>query len=222
MIDIATKNQLSKIGISIQYISDDHQLKTIPIAIKELIDYNTGGNLAKVVSDALKKYGLSIAQVITCTTDNGSNMIKMIDEFDVFTSDISTENANTEIESEQTDEEDSDQILIDDINIREVLREPISDDDALDLIFDESSLFEDMLDEMVNELQHQHGNQIFTAESIRCAAHTLQLAVKDALDKIGPNIKNVIALRSRVAKFLRCKKSKVKLLKADIKTILPS
>lgn len=184
-----------------------------------MIDFNTGRNLAKVVTDTLAEYGLSMAQVITCTTDNGSNMLKMLDEFDVFTSDISTENTNIEIESDQTIEESNDQGLMDDINIREV---PISDDDALDLIFDESSLFEDILEEMVNELQHQNDSQIFSVDSIRCAAYTLQLAVRDALDKISPNIKNVIELCSRVAKFLRCKNAKVKLLKAGIKTILPS
>lgn len=192
MIDIATKNRLSILGISIQYISEDHLPKTVPIGIKELIDFNTERNLAKVVTDTLAEYGLSMAQVITCTTDNGSNMLKMLDEFDVFTSDISTENTNIEIESDQTIEESNDQELMDDINIREVLQDPISDDDALDLIFVESSLFEDILEEMVSELQHQNGSQIFSVDSIRCAAHTLQLAVRDASDKISPNIKNVI------------------------------
>lgn len=218
MIDIATKNRRSVLGISIQYVFQGLP-KIVPIGIKELVEESTGKNLAKTVAGTLAQYELNMGQVITCTTDNGSNMLTMTEELDYITK-SSTTIANNNIEPMNVEDENSG--LMDDLNIIDVLDEPeMSDDAVLDVIFDENSLYEEMLDEIVEELRVQHGNQTFYVESIRCAAHTLQLAVKDALERINPNIRNVIKLCSRVAKLLRCKRSKIELKKAGIETILP-
>lgn len=156
-----------------------------------------------------------MSQVLTSTTDNGSNMLTMSTELDNIAGEIA---AATNIEIEPTNIEsntdvytvDAENQLIDDLQIIDLLDEPeISEDAELDNIFDVDSLYEVMLDETMGESRDRHELQTFYVESIRCAAHTLQLAIKDALDNIDPNVKNVISLCSRVAKILRQKTSKV-------------
>lgn len=191
MIDIATKNGRSILGISIQYICN-HEPKTVSIGIKELKEESTGKNLAKMVAETLAQYEISMAQVLTCTTDNGSNMLTMTDELDNFTNEF---NAN-EIHGNVADGANDEANYTDDINITQILQQPDDDEAILDEIFDENALYKEMLNELVEELRLRHNSQIFSVDSIRCAAHTLQLAVKDALDAVHCNTKNVIELQN--------------------------
>lgn len=77
MVDITTKNKRSIFGISIQYIKDA-QLKIRSIGMIELHESHTGVYLSKLVCERLQKFGIELCQILTITTDNGSNVVKMI------------------------------------------------------------------------------------------------------------------------------------------------
>lgn len=101
-----------------------------------------------------------------------------------------------------------------------------TDDDVIDMIFEECDInlgsnsdaddsqsqgqmhevhIEDILQQVATE--HNHGDS-FNLSGIRCAAHTLQLVVKDALAALPQETKNVIKLCRRVAKILRLESTK--------------
>lgn len=58
--------------------------------------------------------------------------------------------------------------------------------------------------------------------SIKCAAHTLQLAVRDALECLDKKDKNAINLCRRAAKFLRLQSTKNEMRKIGLTSVYPA
>ncbi|XP_055306894.1 uncharacterized protein LOC129571157, partial [Sitodiplosis mosellana] len=98
-----------------------------------------------------------------------------------------------------------------------------SDDDAIDMIFEECEIDpkndveseqrvgsnnSNVLGQIMPQISVEHGHQSFDLSAIRCAAHTLQLVVKDALNNMPQETKNIILLCRRVAKILRLESTK--------------
>lgn len=79
MCDIATKHGRSLFGFSIQYVANGkHRIRSIGMI--HLDKSHTGKYLASLIAKRLKEYGVVKDQLLTITTDNGTNMIKMIKE----------------------------------------------------------------------------------------------------------------------------------------------
>lgn len=97
----------------------------------------------------------------------------------------------------------------------------ITDDEALNIIFDASSVYEDLLATLVVDIRARTGNHHLFMASIKCATHTLQLAIKDAIKLLGQTDSNAISLCRVVAKFLRLQSTKTELFRAGIKSIVP-
>lgn len=64
-------------------------------------------------------------------------------------------------------------------------------------------------------------NRSIFVNQVNCASHTLQLVVKDGLDALSQEHKNVIKLCREFAKFIRRQSSLNKLVKHGIKIKLP-
>lgn len=79
MVDAAKRNGRAIFGISIQY-KYEGVLKVVTIGMCELKDSYTADYLADVLVAVLAKYGITLAQVLSITTDNGANMIAMVKE----------------------------------------------------------------------------------------------------------------------------------------------
>lgn len=77
MVDIAKRNNRSIIGASIQYIANG-KLKVRSIAMIELHEAHTAKYLAEIICVRLKVFEIDLRQILTITTDNGSNVLKMI------------------------------------------------------------------------------------------------------------------------------------------------
>lgn len=76
-IDAATRQDLSVLGINVQYIKNASiQIKTL--AIKELKLSHTSEYLKTIILEVLKEYEINIHQILTITTDNGANMVKAV------------------------------------------------------------------------------------------------------------------------------------------------
>ncbi|KAM8711571.1 hypothetical protein ACLKA7_012139 [Drosophila subpalustris] len=129
-IDGLTHLARSFIGVNIQYINNG-KIVLRTLATEEMFACHTGQHLKDVVLTILSRFGISSKQVYSCTTDNGRNMLKMV------------ELLNQDCEDESDEQEDAD---------------------------DEMSCL---------------SNFDFDSKciGIKCAAHTLQLAVNSVLNK---------------------------------------
>lgn len=77
LCDIVTKRGRSLFGFSLQYIANGkHRIRSIGMV--HLTSSHTGQYLASLIANRLSEYGVEKDQLLTVTTDNGANMIKMI------------------------------------------------------------------------------------------------------------------------------------------------
>ncbi|CAK1582169.1 unnamed protein product [Parnassius mnemosyne] len=127
------------------------------LSIVELFDRSTGQYLKENVVFILSRYGIELNQIHTITTDNGANMIIMTNQLNEAVRDSFNQSV-----SETFDVFDIETVI---------------DYNEEDPSFIEHSL----------ELDTSTGSTpeaVCTVTSIRCAAHCLQLAVKDACQEM--------------------------------------
>lgn len=73
-LDIATRNKRAILGINMQYFVDKKKaVRTL--AMVPIQERHTGKNLAKLVKGSLAEFNISLLQVYSVTTDNGSNVL---------------------------------------------------------------------------------------------------------------------------------------------------
>lgn len=82
MVDIARKNNRSFLGISAQYMICG-VVKVRALGMKQLKSAHTAKYIKDVITNCLTLFDIKIDQVVSMTTDNGSNMLAMIDLFNV-------------------------------------------------------------------------------------------------------------------------------------------
>lgn len=215
MIDIGTKNHRSIFGISVQYIVNG-KLKIRSLGMTELLKSHTAKYLADVVQDRLKLYGIDLRQILTITTDNGANVLKMVKDIDAILQTRMEEFTNIQAQPSESPRKpqnphssanDESQI---DAEIDEILLEmdETTDHDALEELFDDVELNdnESLLTAISIQLVDEFGlNVLYDITGVNCSAHTLQLAIKDAMKRIGRNYSNIIRLCRNAAKLLRLK-----------------
>lgn len=225
MVDSATRNGRSIYGISIQYKHNGVH-KVVAIGMRELKKSHTAKHLADVLLEILAEYEILLKQIISITTDNGSNMLAMVKDVErilLQQEDISSyapecegeqPNGQTQIEQRNQNDENVD------IEIDELLKNSI-DGNVLDELLEDVNIYEDLFEKFVSDLQNQTGNHSLFVNSIKCAAHTIQLAVRDALKMMSKSDRNVIELSRMVAKFLRKESTKNEKREVGITSILP-
>lgn len=77
LVDGTTKRRRSILGVSVQYIiNEKHTTRSIGMIL--LKQSHTGEHLAKIICDLLLQFNIKPQQVISITTDNGSNVVKMV------------------------------------------------------------------------------------------------------------------------------------------------
>lgn len=106
-LDIATKNHRGILGVNIQYVKDS---KVVVRTLKmiNLTRRHTGKNLASEVKQILEQFGISLRQIYSITTDNGSNVLLsaeiLNDLAEELVNEIELEGTLEEIETEFFDE----------------------------------------------------------------------------------------------------------------------
>lgn len=197
--DIVTKNQRSIFGFSVQLIIDgEHKVRSIGMI--QLHQSHTAVYLADVLCNRLKFFEINLKQIFTITTDNAANVQKMIRDVDtILKKKISVvENLpfNQLSQCTQTDDE-----------ISELLanEEDITDEENIMAVFNEAipEIYQKLLSNMCEQMATRAPNVLWTVESIKCAAHKAQLGIKDSVQKLSQNDRNIIALTRQVAKILR-------------------
>lgn len=77
MTDIGSRNDTSFLGVSVQYLENGKHI-TRSLGIMEIKKEKTAENIKIFIADSLKRYSIDMAQISAITTDNGSNMTKMV------------------------------------------------------------------------------------------------------------------------------------------------
>lgn len=221
LIDIATVNHRSVLGISVQF-RQNGKFTLFSIGIVELHAAHTGLHLAKVCIDRLKEYGIHTRKVISVTRDNGANVCKMVRDMhiDLQNSVANASETQPQLTSPSRPSNSSVERQTIDDNIAKLLAEAenISDEDALTSVF-ENGLLRDhelLLNNISTEMQNHGFDVHYDITGVNCAAHTLQLAITDALKAIPSSQKNVIELIRRVAKILRLSSSMHQIIEAGL------
>lgn len=199
LLDIGTRQKRSFLGISVQFITNS-AVQIRSIGVIELTKRHTAINLTEFVKACLKKYDIKKRQVISITTDNGPNVLKLVRDLRDFLNDELASRTQVSVElfsDNSTSDADVDR------DIATVLSLPeITNDEALDLIFDEDELDADSLPEhetllnvVVDELMtDDYFGNTFNMTGVNCAAYTVQLAIKDALAALPESVRNVISI----------------------------
>lgn len=230
--DIVTKNNRSIFGVFMQYIHDgEHKIRCI--GMRELTQPHTGKYLCTEINKCTEEFGFKKNQVITITTDNGSNMktlVKSMNENLEIDTDV---NAPAIISNEKSNDSDlicnTENHELYDNEIDEVLnRLDDEDENEVDQLmygdFDENEEENDW--EFQNysidvDLAENMETQLFFVNRINCGAHTVQLAVKDALKLLNKTHKNVISLAKVVVIFIRRQNTRNEIRNRGLNVKLP-
>lgn len=180
MMDVASRHQRSILGVSVQFV-EKGELKLRTLMMEKIRKRHTAKNLSEMLSQMLEIYSIPVSNMISMTTDNGSNM-------------IATSNELNELAAEESDDWSDNRLsntilsAVDGENRNELLTEIAEE-------LYESHNFKPM------DFQH--------VSPIRCGGHTLQLAVNSALENskcifdLNISVEEVIDAARKVAKELR-------------------
>lgn len=184
--DIATVKSMrhSFLGILAAYIEESScKVQVLALSLKELSDSHTSNNIIDALDFVLKEYGLTWNDINAVVTDSGSNMLKAFRYvvtlcalmFCCFRNEYETLAIEQEEEAFEDDNNNDDE---------EEFSESGSDDETDknddDLAKSLEAEFDDVFaDEVAFE-------DIYLPKHHKCAAHLLQLVLKDVLTAFSP------------------------------------
>lgn len=230
MADGVTKRNRSFLGIGVQYVQNG-SLKIRSLGLEKLDEAHTGKYLSDVIKKCVNEFGCDMRQAIGVTTDNASNITKMVRDL---SNSACEQVGSVENPVEMNSNDATDQHLEVEINIgqdNQIVKDAQIDEflrrlarlecEELDLLLNDDDEDDDSeLDLPELNIQLASSRPIFINQ-VNCASHTLQLVVKDGLDALPQEHKNVIKLCREFAKFIRRQSSLNKLVKHGIKVKLP-
>jgi len=210
-LDLATCIRVNYLGVAVRFF-DTAEQKTVTKTLKvmDTKDQHTSGQLKTMLLSILNDYGIKLTNVVCVVSDNASNMIKMVthlqdhlaDGIDIPDTDNNSDSEEDSSESLNFDAE----MLLDDQSVI-----------AVDTDDSESPMYENNdLDEAINAVEDSVSALQLT--HMKCAAHTLQLAIHDGL-KSGP-IKSLIGTCRAIAKEARTPKIHRRILDRGLKGAL--
>lgn len=214
MIDIGSRNSWSILSIYIQYPIDGY-IKVRNIGMIRMKERHKSEYIEELVMTQLKKFGIEKLAIFSFTTDNASNMTAAVKLFDDDIGD-DAEEAEDDEDDQQRDTDSSNhssahqfiahsQNVLSVDEIRNLIRlhdntAEIDNDTDQDLacILDDGAAFRDAM----NSVEMNLARTTINVNSVPCSAHTLQLAVKDALQD-ATEVSDIISLCRLAAKRLR-------------------
>lgn len=216
MLDIASKNNRSVIGINAQYI-DGGEVQTPSLGIIALEKRHTADYILKMVEDCLQVYRVSRNQITAFTTDNASAMIAMVKQFDENVFEFTELNIH---DDEYIRDDDMDipnmnnDLPLSEDAIQSVMR-AVADIEALNNVLNDQHNYEDLFEEIIGETS----KNTTIISTIRCGAHSIQLIVRQGIK--NSNFKQLLVLCKYVAKKLRTEKYKIIAREADVPYSIP-
>lgn len=215
MIDIGSKNAWSVLSTCIQYAIDGH-IKVRNIGMTRMNKRHKSEYIEQLLMEQFEKFGIEKLAIISFTTDNASNMQATVKLFDDDIAANAEESEDDEPDPHpddinsisQNSTHDFNEIVQHDVNISEIRnliqlhdnvdRDPDQEiDNDLAIILDDEASFRDAMASVAMNLTRTTIN----INRVPCSAHTLQLAIKDALKNHDASV--IISLCRLAAKLLR-------------------
>ena len=189
-------------GVNIQYVKDA-KLTLRTLAVRELFESHTSEHLLKGILHILELYEIKVRDLYSFTSDNGSNMLKLYRLLkDVQDEEIAADKEDGTQNTDTFDRQDSQGLVFDetfdismeyldmsmeDMNVDR--QSPRDKSHELSLTYDnihDNNFHEDVektenLTAMIDGSFLEDGNLRITG--IRCAAHSLQLSVDNAISE---------------------------------------
>lgn len=182
--DITTKNRRGIMTVSVQYMHNG-KLRKRTIGMIQLKKSHTGQNLTAEIECLLVRMGICKQQIISTTVDNGSNVVKMVEWLNAPDTVVTTDDTDEDVEEDVMQLDDVIENCNDDATVIENLSTEQVDEflaalemeEMLDAELNEDDVYKQLLIDLGFELSNAEWDII----CIRCAAHTLQLAVWKAI-----------------------------------------
>lgn len=194
-LDIASRHFRSELGVNIQFYSPLRQALIIrSLGFIELTTRHTSENLKAEIYKILELYGIDRRNVYTYTCDNGAKMVCLGALLKRMQHDI---------------------FLNDSLKLMQEVRVEDSDSDTDSEDEDESGTSEKLMENLVGT-KFGDDSPIALLSVVRCAAHTLQLAVYDVLKETAKEDISKIRLVVKSLKSSRFRR--VGKLKLDVVT----
>ena len=187
-VDLCSRKGRHFIGINVQVIHEG-MLDIFTLTVKEMFVSSTAEEIKTMILNALSTVGVDLNQIYSITTDNGANVIKSCKLLsEVSRAELgactSGETASAAIqitdsrEGEDTDSDEED----DNQGIPEGRNSGSSGNNDTSTAVVEI-LIDDAVNGIVTEQSISEQQCSFGIASVKCAAHTLQLAVNDVVKK---------------------------------------
>lgn len=210
MCDAGSKNGMSILSMCIQYPIDG-VITIRNIGMVRMLKRHRSSYIKELVMNQLALFEIDKLQVIAFTTDNASNMkatVKLFDddvEAHMEEEDAEEENGTVHeiIQNHQFDGNVGNFTLA---TINDIIRQYDTDDNDNGATGADEGLMlflndEYSLNDAIESLQSEIKNTTINVNDVPCSAHTLQLAVNEALDL--PIVKTITLLCRTAAKLLR-------------------
>lgn len=173
-VDAASRMSRSFLGINIQFMVDD-KINLRTLAVRELKESHTAEYLKTVIIEVLTSFEISIKQIYTVTSDNGANMVKCTD---ILQNELNLTNQH----------------------IQEIFGDVDVDDESESAMNGLFEAFKELENEsLANATMIQKDSLLV---GVRCGAHTLQLAVFDAIKK-EKSVEMLLTKARQISKKLR-------------------
>lgn len=229
MVDIGSRNARDILGVSIQYIRDGKAI-IHSIGMILLSKSHTAVNIKNEILACLKKFDIEASHVVSITSDNASNMLSMIKSFNK-DQELAGETCNKECSNDDgalnencgnTDyyiiDGEIDKIIneynvMNTMTVGEVETER-RNAEACEILDDTSHYLN-----LLKNLQNDFILHTLNASGIKCAAHTLQLAMKSALDTL--KIQTLIGVCRMACKMMRKQSYKNTMHEQNFKVVFP-
>lgn len=216
-LDIATRLGRSIFSINAQH-TVNKKLNIANIGMLELKEAHTGKYLSQVYRESLSRHEIIKQQVVSVSGDNGKNVQKFIEieqhdalnpvarriDFDT----AITSHSSNERNSAMVDEEIEVILATDEINDEDDSSTILEIFDECGIDLNQTSEHELLLNQAIAEISSDH-EEVFNMSGVNCAAHTLQLLVKDSLKEMRKESGNVIELCRRIIKALKLNSTKM-------------
>ncbi|XP_031639509.1 uncharacterized protein LOC116351526 [Contarinia nasturtii] len=224
-IDITTLNSRSFLDISVRFIANG-KLIIRSISMIELHESHTGIYLANIFANEMESYGISLRSVVAISRDHGSNVIKMVRDLNCLADRKQVENRTIDSIDMETVANSNEELDVDG-KISELLAENITDDEALDMLFQENETnmalnsYNNILNDVSQHLLTHGVESNVNIAGIDCVAHKVQLITKDGLKMMWECDRNVIDLARCVSKELRLQSVRDEMFHLNLQYTLP-
>lgn len=216
MLDTATKNHTSFLGIDIRYIFGG-QIAERSIGMMPLEERHTAAYLAKKVLECAGKFEITHKQISSCVTDNASNVVAVVDNFDDENYIADNHNNDSFMHEHSINGENSNSYqynIADAIEIERIAIE-IADEEAIDAALEDPFNYNDLLKEIAGKLHHSSSN----TSGVRCGSHTVQLVVRGAIKK--SSFQHMVTICRRICLCLTNQVEVYEMLENNVYVILP-